>query len=129
MAKLSISVACRNYDRVRAISDGRVGIEGCEVNFLGLKPEEVFFRAYRNIEFDVCELSLSSYMLTLSRGEKTPYVAVPVFVSRTFRHSAIYVREDHGIERPADLRNKRVGVPEYEGTPRLLVRALSRGES
>jgi len=128
MAKLSISVACKNYDRVRAISDGRVGIEGCEVNFLDLKPEELFFRAYRNIEFDVCELSLSSYMLTLSRGEKTPYVAVPVFVSRTFRHSAIYVREDRGIERPADLRNKRVGVPEYQVTAALWVRALLDGE-
>src|SRR5260370_14812909 len=105
MAKLSISVACKNYDRVGAISDGRVGIEGCEVNFLDLKPEELFFRAYRNTEFDVCELSLSSYMLTLSRGEKNPYVAVPVVVSRTFRHSAIYLRADRCLELPPHLRN------------------------
>lgn len=128
MAKLSISVACKDYDRVRAIRDGRVGIEGCEVNFLDLKPEELFFRAYKSTEFDVCELSMSSYMLTLSRGEKTPYVAVPVFVSRTFRHSAIYMREDRGIERPSDLRNKRVGVPEYQVTAALWVRALLDGE-
>ncbi|MGF6367991.1 4,5-dihydroxyphthalate decarboxylase [Paraburkholderia sp. RAU6.4a] len=128
MKKLAISVACKDYDRVRAIRDGRVGIEGCEVTFLDLKPEELFFRAYKSTEFDVCELSMSSYMLALSRGETTPYVAVPVFVSRTFRHSAIYVREDRDIHRPADLRGKRVGVPEYQVTAALWVRALLDGE-
>ncbi len=124
MKKLPISLACGDYDRVQAIRDGRVGIEGCDVNFLTLEPEELFFRAYRNQEFDVCELSLSSYILNLSRGVEMPYVAIPVFISRTFRHSAIYIRTDRGIDSPADLKGKRVGVPEYQITAALWVRAF-----
>jgi 4,5-dihydroxyphthalate decarboxylase len=124
MSKLPITLACGDYDRVHAIRDGRVSIEGCDVNFLTLDPEELFFRAYRNQEFDVCELSLSSYMLSLSRNTETPYVAIPVFISRTFRHSAIYIRNDRGIVSPQDLKGKRVGVPEYQVTAALWVRAL-----
>lgn len=124
MNKLSITLACGDYDRVQAIRDGRVLIEGCDVNFMTMGPEELFFRAYRNQEFDVCELSLSSYMLNLSRGVKMPYVAIPVFISRTFRHSAIYIRTDRGINSPEDLKGKRVGVPEYQITAALWARAL-----
>jgi 4,5-dihydroxyphthalate decarboxylase len=124
MGKLAITVACGNYDRIRAIQDGRVNIEGCDINFLNLDPEELFFRAYRNQEFDVCELSMSSYLLSLSRGVRTPYVAIPVFISRTFRHSAIYIRTDRGINRPEDLKGKKVGVPEYQVTAALWARAL-----
>lgn len=124
MSKLSITLACGDYDRVHAIRDGRVSIEGCDVNFLTLDPEELFFRAYRNHEFDVCELSLSSYMLSLSRNTETPYIAIPVFISRTFRHSAIYIRTDRGIVSPQDLKGKRIGVPEYQVTAALWVRAL-----
>jgi 4,5-dihydroxyphthalate decarboxylase len=123
MGKLAITVACGEYDRTRAIRDGRVAIEGCEVNYLTLNPEELFFRAYRNLEFDVAELSMSSYIMGLSRGIRTPYVAIPVFVSRTFRHSAVYIREDRGIKRPEDLKGKKVGVPEYQVTAALWTRA------
>lgn len=124
MSKLSITLACGDYDRVLAIRDGRVAIEGCDVNFLTLDPEELFFRAYRNQEFDVCELSLSSYMLSLSRNTESPYIAIPVFISRTFRHSAIYIRTDRGISSAQDLKGKRVGVPEYQVTAALWVRAM-----
>lgn len=124
MSKLSITLACGDYDRVQAIRDGTVTIEGCDVNFLTLNPEELFFRAYRNHEFDVCELSLSSYILSLSRNSESPYIAIPVFISRTFRHSAIYIRTDRGILSPQDLKGKRVGVPEYQVTAALWVRAM-----
>lgn len=124
MAKLPITLACGDYDRVHAIRDGRVIIEGCEVNFLTLEPEELFFRAYHNHEFDVCELSLSSYILSLSRNSEFPYIAIPVFISRTFRHSAIYIRTDRGIKSAQDLKGKRVGVPEYQVTAALWVRAM-----
>jgi 4,5-dihydroxyphthalate decarboxylase len=128
MGKLAITVASGKYDRTEAIRDGRIGIEGCDVNYMTLGPEELFFRAYRNQEFDVCELSMSSYIMSLSRGVRTPYVAIPVFVSRTFRHSAIYIREDRGIKQPADLKGKKIGVPEYQITAALWVRALLDAE-
>ena len=95
--KLAITIACENYDRVQAIRSGQVEISGCDVNFLQIPPEELFFRAYRHQEFDVAELSMSSYLLALSRGT-APYHAIPVFMSRLFRHSAIYIRTDSGIK-------------------------------
>lgn len=124
---LPLSVACQGYDRVRALMDGRVGIEGCEVCFLRLGPEELFFRAFGHAEFDVCELSLSSYVMTLARGEAA-YVAVPVFPSRMFRHSAIYVRSDRGIRAPEDLKGRLVGVPEYQVTAAVWVRGMLQDE-
>ena len=127
MPKLSVTVACEKYDRVQAITDGHIGIEGCEVNFLELPPEELFFRAYRHREFDISEISMSSYLLGLARGA-APYIAVPVFLSRLFRHSAIYIRTDRGITRPEDLKGKKVGVPEYQVTAALWARALLDSE-
>src|SRR5262250_1720736 len=111
MAKLQLSVACCDYDRTRAIFDGRAPIEGCEVFGAPIEPEEAFHRAFKYQEFDVSELSLSSHSLTVSRGESY-YVGVPAFVSRLFRHSGIYIRTDRGIARPEDLRGKTIGLPE-----------------
>ena len=127
MSKLSLTVACEQYDRVQAIRDGHVEITGCTVNFLELPPEELFFRAYRHREFDISEISMSSYLLGLSRGD-SPYFAIPVFLSRLFRHSAIYIRTDRGIATPQDLRGRKVGVPEYQVTAALWARALLDGE-
>lgn len=127
MAKLPITVATWDYDRVRAILDGRVAIEGCDVNYIVTAPEETFFRAFTARQFDVAELSLSSYMIALSRGG-CGYRAVPVFPSRAFRHSAIYVRSDRGISRPEDLRGRIVGVPEYQLTANLWVRGILADE-
>jgi 4,5-dihydroxyphthalate decarboxylase len=103
--------------------DGQVRIEGCNTIVLPMKPDECFYRAFNNAEFEISELSASSYVAAVERGV-FPYVAVPVFPSRMFRHSSIYVRRDAGIEKPADLRGRRVGIPEYQMTVGLWVRGL-----
>lgn len=123
MTKLTLSLAGVNYDRTRAIFDGRVRISGCETIPIALSPEETFHRAFRYHEFDITELSLSNYMSLTAKGI-CPYVAIPVFPARQFRHSSIYIRTDRGIERPEDLRGKIVGVPEYQMTAALWVRAF-----
>ncbi|MDB5857267.1 MAG: 4,5-dihydroxyphthalate decarboxylase [Ramlibacter sp.] len=124
--KLTLSVAMGDYDRTRALQDGSVRIDGVDPIFMTLSPEEAFFRAFRGGEFDVSELSLSSYALKVAQGG-CPYVAVPVFLSRAFRHTAIYVRRDR-IASPADLRGKRVGLPEYQLTANVWARALLQDE-
>lgn len=123
MSKLRITIATWDYDRVRPIIDGRVPVEGCDVNYLALAPEECFHRAYANGEFEVSEIGFSPYLIAFSRGT-SPYTAIPVFVSRLFRHSAIYVRTDRGIDRPSDLRGKTVGVPEYQMSAAMWARGM-----
>jgi 4,5-dihydroxyphthalate decarboxylase len=127
MVDVPITIACGNYDRTRAIRDGRVKVEGCDVTYLPLYPEEIFFRAFRYQEFDVSELSLSSYIRTVANGT-SDYIGVPAFVSRTFRHNGIYVRKDAGIKKPEDLRGKRVGVPEYQITAVVWMRGMMQYE-
>ncbi len=122
MAKLSLSVAIGEYDRTRALIDGSVAIDGVNPVYMPLVPEEIFFRAFRAAEFDICELSLSSYTIKTAQGD-CPYVAVPAFVSRAFRHNAVYVRTDR-IKKPADLKGKKVGVPEYQLTANVWARAF-----
>lgn len=113
MKRLPITVATWDYDRVRPIMDGRVVIEGCDVNYLVLPPEECFHRAYLGREFEVSEIGFSPYLIAHSRN-LCPYIAVPVFLSRMFRHSAIYIRSDRGIRTPADFKGKVIGVGEYQ---------------
>jgi 4,5-dihydroxyphthalate decarboxylase len=127
MARLPISLACCAYDRTTAIFDGRAPIEGCDVYATPMHPEEAFHRAFKYQEFDVTELSFSSYMLTTARGE-SPYIGIPAFVSRLFRHSSIYIRTDRGISSPEDLKGKLVGVPEYQMTAALWVRGILEDE-
>ena len=122
MAKLSLSVAIGDYDRTRALVDGSVAIDGVDPVYMPLVPEEIFFRAFRAAEFDICELSLSSYAIKTAQGD-CPYIAVPAFVSRAFRHNAVYVRTDR-IKKPADLKGKKVGVPEYQLTANVWARAF-----
>jgi len=123
MSKLRLSVAVGDYDRTRALIDGGVGIDGVDPVVMPLGPEEIFFRAFRNEEFDVCELSLSSFTVRTARGD-CPYVGVPAFLSRAFRHTSIYIRTDRGIEKPQDLKGRRVGLPEYQLTANVWARAL-----
>jgi len=111
-----------DYDRTRALLDGAVQIDGVDPVYMTLSPEEVFFRAFRNAEFDVSELSLSSYLVKASKDE-SPYVAVPVFLSRAFRHTSIYVRTDR-IKQPQDLKGRRIGVPEYQLTAIVWARSI-----
>lgn len=121
--RLNISVVAATYDRVQALRDGRVRIEGCDHTFLTTGHEQMFLRAIASAEYDVVELSMGSYLTSLARGE-SGYVAIPVFLSRLFRHSAIYIREGSGIAQPSDLAGKRVGVPEYQMTAALWARGL-----
>ncbi len=127
MTQLCVSLAGVDYDRTRAIFDGRVRIKGCETIPLAMSPEETFHRAFRYREFDISELSLSNYMILASQG-LNHYTAIPVFPARQFRHSSIYIRTDRGIDRPEDLRGKVVGVPEYQMTAALWVRGILRHE-
>ncbi len=122
MTKLNLSVAVGPYDRTRALIDGSVQIDGVEPTCMTLSPEEIFFRALRHAEFDICELSLSSFTLKTAQGGGE-YVGVPAFVSRAFRHTSIYVRTDR-INKPEDLKGKRVGVPEYQLTANVWARAI-----
>jgi 4,5-dihydroxyphthalate decarboxylase len=122
MSKLQLSVAVGNYDRVRPLIDGAVQIDGVDPVFMNLPPEEIFFRAFRSMDFDICELSMSSF--TVKTAERNcPYVGVPAFVSRAFRHNSIYVRKDR-IKSPADLKGKRVGLPEYQLTACVWARII-----
>ncbi len=122
MAKLNLSLAVGPYDRTRALVDGSVQIDGVKASAMTLSPEEIFFRAFRHAEFDICELSLSSFTVKTAQGA-CPYVGVPAFVSRAFRHTSIYVRSDR-IKQPGDLKGKKIGVPEYQLTANVWARAL-----
>ena len=122
MNKLRLSIAMGDYDRTRALLDGRVQIDGVDPVCMTLSPEETFFRAFRGVEFDISELSFSSYLVKASKGE-SPYIAVPVFLSRAFRHTSIYVRKDR-IRKPEDLKGRRVGLPEYQLTAHVWARAI-----
>ncbi|MFA7681265.1 MAG: ABC transporter substrate-binding protein [Pigmentiphaga sp.] len=120
MSKLKINLACWDYDRTRALMDGRVQIDGVDLNYFNLPVEETFFRMLRNREFDVAEMSLSSYTVSLFRD--SPFIAIPIFPSRMFRHSCIYVNADAGINSPTDLIGKKIGTPEYQMTAPVWIR-------
>lgn len=123
MANLKLTIGCWDYDRVQALSDGRVRPNGIDVTFLNMIVEETFFRMLRHREFDVSELSMSSYVVSLFKPER-PFIAIPVFPSRFFRHSCIYVNAGAGIEKPTDLIGKRIGTPEYQMTAPVWIRGI-----
>lgn len=102
-------------------------VDGADLTYLTLGPEETFFRMLRHREFDVAELSLSSYTLSLFREDR-PFIAIPVFPSRSFRHSCIYVHAGSGIREPKDLIGKRVGNPEYQMTAPVWIRGILSDE-
>jgi 4,5-dihydroxyphthalate decarboxylase len=122
MTRLQLSLAIGDYDRTRPLLDGGVQIDGVAPIVMALGPEEIFFRAFRHAEFDICELSLSSFAVMVAAGE-CPYVGVPAFVSRAFRHTSIYVRKDR-IRAPRDLKNRKIGIAEYQLTANVWARAL-----
>jgi len=121
MAPLRLTLACWDYDRTRALADGRIRPDGIELNCLALPVEETFFRMLRHREFDVAEMSLSSYVLSLVQDDP-PFIAIPVFPSRAFRHSCIYVHAGSGIRSPRDLIGRRVGCPEFQLTACVWIR-------
>jgi len=127
MPRLRLSLACWHYDRTHALADGTVRPEGIDLNYLDLHVEETFFRMLRNREFDVAEMSLSSYAVSLAR-ESPPFVAIPVFPSRFFRQSCIFVSDKSGIREPRDLLGKRIGTPEYQMTAPVWIRGILQDE-
>ena len=120
---LALSLAVCDYDRTRAIFDGRAAVEGCDITAVPLEPEEAFHRAFKFSEFDISEISMSSYIMTTARGD-AHYIAIPAFVSRLFRHSGIYIRTDRGIVQPQDLKGKSIGLPEYQITANVWIRGI-----
>jgi len=126
-SKLKMTLACWDYDRTRALMDGRISPDGIDLTYLNLPVEETFFRMLRNHEFDVSEMSLSSYVVSLFE-ENPAFIAIPIFPSRMFRHSCIYLNSNSGIRRPEDLRGKRIGTPEYQMTAPVWIRGILSDE-
>ncbi|WP_231514725.1 ABC transporter substrate-binding protein [Mycobacterium sp. URHB0044] len=120
---MQLTFACGDYDRTRALEDGSVRADGIDLTYLRLPVEETFFRMLRHREFDVAEMSLSTYVATLDQDPQ-PFIALPVFTSRMFRHGGIYVNADAGIATPEDLRGKRVGAPEFQLTAGVWIRGI-----
>jgi 4,5-dihydroxyphthalate decarboxylase len=120
---MRLTLACWDYDRTRALMDGTVAPDGIELVYLNQPVEETFFRMIRHREYDCSEMSLSSYVASL-QGDNPPFIAIPVFPSRFFRHSCIFVSAKSGIRKPQDLRGKRIGVPEYQMTAPVWIRGI-----
>jgi len=123
LGKLKITLACGPYDRTWALASGQVQPEGVDLNYVALPPEELFWRMAVHGEFDASEFSLGAMSILLGRGDRR-FVGIPVFPSRFFRHSSIFVNVHSGIKRPEDLRGKRVGVPDYTMTANTWIRGL-----
>lgn len=123
MPALRLTLACWDYDRTRALMDGSVTPDGIELVYLNQPVEETFFRMMRYREYDCSEMSLSSYVASLG-NENPPFIAIPVFPSRFFRHSCIFVSAKSGVQKPEELKAKRVGVPEYQMTAPVWIRGI-----
>jgi 4,5-dihydroxyphthalate decarboxylase len=122
MSRLSLTFACCRYDRMEAIREGAFPIEGIDLNCITLRSgREVFDRMVGGQEFDVAELSASEFISLTGRGD-CPFVALPVFPSRVFRHGYIFVNTRRGIGGPKDLEGKRVGLPLYTQTAAIWAR-------
>ncbi len=127
MPKLTLTLSCWDYDRTRPLMDGRVQVEGIDLNCVCLPPVENFRRQVQHHESDVSEFSLSYLTYMRSRGD-WDYIGIPVFLSRVFRHSSIYVNANAGITKPQDLVGKRVGVPHYPMTAAVWIRQLLQAD-
>ncbi|MGG5820566.1 ABC transporter substrate-binding protein [Falsiroseomonas sp. HW251] len=122
-----LTLASTLSDRTRPLHDGRVKVEGFDLSFVASEPEEMFRIAMREARHDITELSMSSHILSVARGDSR-YVAIPVWPSRSFRHNAIYVRTDRGITKPEDLAGRTIGTPEYQQTAGVWIRGMLRDQ-
>jgi 4,5-dihydroxyphthalate decarboxylase len=127
MANLRLNFACGPYDRTQALRDGIVKVEGVDLTYLAMQPAEIFWRMLQYQEFDVAEMSMSNYTMLVASGH-SPFVAIPVFPSRVFRHGYFFINTTKGIKSPADLKGKRGGVPEYSMTAAVYMRGLLEHE-
>jgi 4,5-dihydroxyphthalate decarboxylase len=122
-ARLHLTLATTDYDHVRDLVNGVVRADGTVLTAFVLPVEEIFYRFIKNREWDVSELSFGKFIGYASQGA-SPFVGIPVFPSRVFRHSAFYVRTDRGISTPKDLEGKRVGIPEWAQTAGIYARGF-----
>src|SRR5215203_4592264 len=127
MSKLRLTFACGPYDRTQALRDGTIAVDGVDLNYVTMQPAEIFWRQLQYQEFDASEMSLSNYT-TLVAGGKSPFIAIPVYPSRVFRHGYFFVNTGKGIRSGADLKGKRGGVPEYSMTAAVYMRGLMQHE-
>ena len=127
MPNIELGVALSDNARTKPVHQGQVQAEGIDIRVTKVHPSEMFWRQLHYKEFEVSEMSMSSLLAARSRGDDT-WVALPVFTSRQFFHTGILVRDDAGISSPADLKGKRVAVPEYQQTAALWTRGVLRHE-
>jgi 4,5-dihydroxyphthalate decarboxylase len=127
MNKIQVTLACEQYDRTDALREGRIQPEGIDLVYLPLSPQETFWRMLRHLDFDAAEMSLAAWSVAKSRGEDR-IIAIPVFTSREFRHSAMYINVKSGVHKPQDLRGKKIGVPEYMLTAVVWARGILHSE-
>ena len=127
MSKLRLTFACGPYDRTQALRDGSLQPEGIDLNYLPLQPAEIFWRMLQYREFDASEMSLSNYTSLVSDGN-APFIAIPAFPSRVFRHGYFFINADKGIRHPGDLKGRRGGVPEFSMTAAVYMRGLLEHE-
>lgn len=121
---LHLTLACGDYDRTRPLIDGTVRPRGIDLTCLPMTIEEIFFRMARFREFDAAEMSLSSYLISMAAFPEAPFIAIPAFLSRSFRHSGVYVHKASGIQQPGDLVGRTVGVAEYQLTANVWIRGI-----
>jgi 4,5-dihydroxyphthalate decarboxylase len=127
MGNLRLTFACGPFDRTQALRDGTIKPEGIDLVYLSLQPAEIFWRMLQFEEFHMSEMSLANYAMLVAQGN-APYVAIPAFPSRVFRHGYFFINTTKGIEKPADLIGKRGGVPEYSQTASVYMRGLLQHE-
>jgi 4,5-dihydroxyphthalate decarboxylase len=128
VAKLSLKLACGPYDRTEALRTGAVRPEGIDLSYISIQdPPEIFVRMIRNQEFDVSEMSSAVYLRRRATGG-FPFVAIPVFPSRMFRHSFVFINTKSGIRTPKDMEGRRVGVPAYGQTAAVWLRGILKDE-
>ena len=128
MANKTITIGMRDYDHTRALANGKVKVDGVDLKFVNITPpSQIFLRMLHDEEFDASEMSLSNYMIALGKGDRR-FVAIPVFPSRVFRHSYIWINTKAGIAEPADLKGKNVGIADYSMTALLFVRGFLQHE-
>jgi 4,5-dihydroxyphthalate decarboxylase len=124
MANIALTLACQDYDHTRGLADGTVRGEGIDLKIVTISPpSQIFLRMLNNEEFDVSEMSLSNYLIALGNDDRR-FIALPVFPSRVFRHSYVWINSHAGIEKPQDLKGKRVGIADYSMTALLFTRGF-----
>jgi 4,5-dihydroxyphthalate decarboxylase len=128
MADLRLTLACGPYDRTQALREGSIQPEGIELTYVATQPAEIFWRMLQYREFEVSEMSMSNYISVVGAGGESPFIAIPAFLSRVFRHGYIFINTNAGIKTPADLIGKRCGVPEYSQTAAVCGRAVLEHE-